>query len=74
MHSDILFEVIHISKSYEIGFNIFKGLQAAVTLNVFYDHDIKVQITDYNAPNGINGTGRRASVTEQFRLKYNVTV
>ena len=57
----------------EIGFNIFKGLQAAVTLNVFYDHDIKVQITDYNAPNGINGTGRRASVTEQFLLKYNVT-
>lgn len=57
----------------EIGFNIFKGLQAAVTLNVFYDHDVKVQITDNEAPNGINGVGRRASITQQFLLKYNVT-
>ncbi len=57
----------------EIGFNIFKGLQAAITLNVFYDHDVKVQVTDYDAPNGVNGVGRRASITEQFLLKYNVT-
>lgn len=57
----------------EIGFNIFKGLQASITLNVFYDHDVKVQITDYDAPNGISGLGRRASITEQFLLKYNVT-
>lgn len=57
----------------EIGFNIFKGLQASITLNVFYDHDVKVQITDYDSPNGINGLGRRASITQQFLLKYNVT-
>jgi hypothetical protein len=57
----------------EIGFNIFKGLQAAITLNVFYDHDVKVQITDYEAPNGVSGVGRRASITQQFLLKYNVT-
>ncbi|KAA3632708.1 MAG: DUF3078 domain-containing protein [Bacteroidetes bacterium] len=57
----------------EIGFNIFKGLQASITFNVFYDHDVKVQITDYDAPNGVSGLGRRASITEQFLLKYNVT-
>jgi len=57
----------------EIGFNIFKGLQAAITLNVFYDHDVRVQVTDYDAPNGVNGVGRRASITQQFLLKYNVT-
>lgn len=57
----------------EIGFNIFKGLQAAITLNVFYDHDVKVQVTDYDAPSGVSGLGRRASITEQFLLKYNLT-
>jgi hypothetical protein len=57
----------------EIGFNIFKGLQAAISLNVFYDHDVKVQISDNEAPSGVNGVGRRASITEQFLLKYNVT-
>lgn len=54
----------------EFSFQIFKGLAAAVTLNVFYDHDVKVQITDFNKIGGVDGLGRRVSLTEQFLLKY----
>ncbi len=54
----------------EFSFQIFKGLAAAVTLNVFYDHDVKVQITDFNKIGGVDGVGRRVSLTEQFLLKY----
>ena len=64
----------------EVGFQIYKGLSAAITLNVIYDHDVKVQVTDYEAlggirrnPDGTPNLGRRASVTEQFLLKYSVT-
>ena len=63
----------------EFGFQIYKGLSAAITLNVLYDHDVKVQVTDSDAIGGIrrnsDGTpnlGRRASITEQFLLKYSV--
>ena len=64
----------------EFGFQIFKGLSAAITFNVLYDHDVKVQVTDSNAvggirrnPDGTPNLGRRASITEQFLLKYSVT-
>jgi len=32
----------------EIGFNIFKGFQINVWTNLFYDHDVQVQVTDYD--------------------------
>jgi hypothetical protein len=54
----------------QLDFSIFKGLQVTVLLNLFYDHDVLVQITDPNAPNGISGLGRRLSLTQQFLIKY----
>ncbi len=63
----------------EIAMNIWKGLQLSLTVNVFYDHDVKVQITDWDSLGGIQQTqngevvlGRRASITEQLLIKYNV--
>ncbi len=56
----------------ELALNILKGLQLSATVNVFYDDDILVQITDYNAPNGVSGLGKRVSLTQQVLLKYTV--
>ena len=61
---------IDVDWTNEFSFQIFKGLAAAVTFNVFYDHDVKVQVTDFNKIGGVDGIGRRASLTEQFLLKY----
>jgi len=57
----------------EFGFVIIKGLQASILVNVFYDDDVRVQISDSNATNGVSGLGRATSITQQFLLKYNVT-
>lgn len=61
----------------ELAFNIYKGLQLSVLVNVFYDDDVKVQITDSNAVGGIKRDeegnpilGKRVSITEQMLLKY----
>ena len=56
----------------EIGFNIFKGFQINIWTNLFYDHDVQVQVTDYDQVGGVRGTGRRVSFTEQLLIKYNV--
>jgi len=56
----------------EIGFNILKGFQINLFTNLFYDHDVKVQVTDYDEVGGVRGTGRRVSFTEQLLVKYNV--
>lgn len=64
---------IDVDWNNELAFTIIAGLQAAVTVNIFYDDDVLVQITDWDQPNGINGVGKRVSVTQQFLLKYNVT-
>lgn len=61
---------IDVDWTNQFDFSIFKGLQATMLLNVFYDHDMLVQITDNSAPNGVNGLGRRVSLTQQFLLKY----
>lgn len=63
---------IDIDWTNQFDFSIIKGLQATMLLNVFYDHDVLVQITDYSAPNGVRGLGRRVSLTQQFLLKYNL--
>lgn len=65
-------ENIDVDWTNELALNIFKGFQLALTVNIFYDHDIMVQITDYDAPNGVRGLGRRVSMTQQLLLKYNV--
>ncbi len=56
----------------QLDFSILKGLQLSVLMNVFYDHDVLVQISDPDAPNGISGLGRRVSLTQQFLVKYAV--
>jgi len=57
----------------EFALQLFKNLQLNMTVNMYYDHDILVQITDYSSPNGVDGLGRRVSVTQQLLLKYAVT-
>jgi hypothetical protein len=61
----------------ELGIQIYKGLQLSVLVNVFYDDDVRVQITDSNSVGGIKRdpdgnaiTGKRISITEQMLLKY----
>lgn len=61
----------------ELGINIYKGLQLSILVNLFYDDDVSVQITDTDAVGGIkrdaNGNpvlGKRMSITEQMLLKY----
>lgn len=64
---------IDVDWTNELALTIVAGLQAAVTVNVFYDDDVLVQITDWDEPNGVSGLGKRVSITQQFLLKYNVT-
>ena len=54
----------------QLEFLLVKNLTVNLIVNAFYDHDIQVQITDFSAPGGVSGTGRRVSITEQFLLKY----
>ncbi len=63
---------IDVDWTNEVALTIVKGLQLALTVNMFYDDDIQVQITDYDEPNGVRGLGRRVSLTQQLLLKYNV--
>lgn len=64
----------------ELNLKIFKNIQLSFLVNVFYDHDVKVQITDYAFPSGIQKdvegnpvTGRRVSLTQQLLIKYATT-
>lgn len=53
-----------------LGYEIFTGFQLQLLLNVFYDDDMLVQITDLDAPSGVNGLGKRVSITQQILLTY----
>ena len=53
-----------------IAFALTKNLQLTLFANLFYDDDIRVRITDYNAPNGTAGLGKRVSFTEQLLITY----
>lgn len=55
----------------ETAFNIWRGFHVSLTTNLFYNHDVFVQITDYKEPGGVRGLGRRVSFTQQLYLKYN---
>ena len=64
----------------QIGWNIYKGLQLSLGVNAFYDKEIKVQVTDNNAVNGIkqDAAGKpileaRVSAIQQLLLKYSTT-
>ena len=65
-------ENLDVDWNNEVAIQIFKGLQASLTVNVFYDHDVFVQVTDFDAPGGVSGLGRRVNLTQQFLLKYNI--
>lgn len=58
-----------------VDFYIFKGLSLSIGTNLFYDHDVMVQIdADGDINTGVNGyesTGRRVSFTETLLIKYN---
>ena len=61
----------------ELAVQIYKGLQLSVLANLFYDDNVKVQISDSEAvggvkrdPDGNTITGKRVSITEQILLKY----
>lgn len=71
---------IDVDWTNELAFKLTKNFQVALTLNVFYDHDVKVQITDFDFPAGVRQdsegnpiTGRRVSLTEQLLVKYTRT-
>lgn len=56
----------------ELAFNIYKGLALSLLVDVFYDHDVFVQVTDYDVVGGVNGLGRRVSLMQQLLIKYNI--
>ncbi len=67
-------ENIDVDWTNEFAVAIVKGLQLAVTVNVFYDDDVNVQITDNDLPNGVKPfLGKRVSLTQQLLIKYNLT-
>lgn len=62
----------------EFAFEIYKGLQLNLIVNLFYDHDIPVQETDFDATNGVvsNPDGsprltRALNIVQTFSIKYN---
>lgn len=63
---------VDIDWTNQLAYELFKNLQLTLLVNTFYDDDVRVQITDLNAPNGVNGLGKRVSFTQQFLLKYAV--
>lgn len=53
-----------------LGYELFKNFQINLLLNVFYDDDMLMQITDFDAPGGVRGLGNRVSLTQQILLTY----
>ncbi len=56
-----------------LNYKLFKNFQVSLLLNLFYDDDVMVQITDYDFPNGVRGLGKRLSVTQQVLITYAIT-
>lgn len=52
--------------------NFYKNLNFTLMVNLFYDDDVLVQISDRNAYGGTNKLGRRISITQQFLVTYQV--
>lgn len=65
-------ENVDLDWNNSLSYEIFKNFKANLLLNVFYDDDMRVQITDFAAPGGVNGLGKRVSVTQQLLLTYAV--
>ncbi len=54
-----------------IGVELFKGLNLMLKIDAFYDDNKTNSITDFKAVGGINGTGKRLNLIQQFILAYN---
>lgn len=66
-------ENIDVDWANALSYELFKNFNLQLLVNVFYDDDVRVQITDNDFPNGINGLGKRVSVTQQLLLTYSRT-
>lgn len=64
---------IDVNVRNEIEVTIYKGLRLSLLSLLNYDHDVFVQITDTNQPNGTNGVGRRVSYMQQLVMRYSYT-
>jgi hypothetical protein len=73
---------IKVDWANQIAWNLYKGLQLGLNVNVFYDKNILVQVTDKTGLNGvkINTTtnkpelvNNKASIIQQLLLKYATT-
>ena len=63
----------------ELSYQLFKGFALTANLNMFYDHDIPVLLSDDNFPDGIQldeegrpVTGRRIFTLFQLNIQYNI--
>ncbi len=65
-------ENIDVDWNNQLDYILFKNFSISLMLNIFYDDDVLVQITDFNQPNGVRGLGRRVNITQQFLFKYSV--
>lgn len=68
---------IDVDWANELNVTLWKNFKIGLLLNIFYDHDVKVQISDWDFPSGIRTdidgdpiTARRVSITEQLLIKY----
>lgn len=63
-------ENVDLDWNNSLGYELFKNFQINLLLNVFYDDDMLMQITDFDAPGGVRGVGNRVSLTQQILLTY----
>ncbi len=61
---------IDVDWNNELRLTLIENLKISLLVNVFYDDDVLVQITDLDAPNGVNGVGKRVSITQQLLIAY----
>lgn len=64
---------IDVDWANSVSYELFKGLKLTALLNIFYDDNLNVQITDYDFPNGVRGLGKRVSITQQLLIGYQKT-
>lgn len=61
---------IDVDWTNELSLTLFGNLKLSLLVNLFYDDDVLVQITDLNSPNGVKGVGKRVNITQQLLISY----